>query len=74
MNGINLSAFFVGAATMYFAMYVARIFAMESRTRWQTILGYIFVLWTLLNLKDILITFPSLYTPQMLNAIIICDG
>ena len=68
MNGINLSAFFVGAATMYFAMYVARIFAMESRTR------YIFVLWTLLNLKDILITFPSLYTPQMLNAIIICDG
>ncbi len=74
MQGINISAFFAGAATMYFLLGAVRILSERRRTRYQTTLGWIFVVWTLSNLKDIIITFPELYTERVQNYILLVDG
>jgi len=74
MQGINISAFFVGAATMYFLLNAVQILSQKHRTRYQTTLGWIFVVWTLSNLKDIIITFPELYTERVQNYILLVDG
>lgn len=74
MNGINLSAFFVGAATMYFAMWAVNILSTPRRTRQQTILGWIMAIWAIACLKDIVITFPQFYIESVLNYIFIIDG
>ena len=53
MQEINLLAFFIGVATTYFIINAINLLQNKSRTRLQTVLGWILVLWTLLNLKDI---------------------
>lgn len=74
MEGINLSAFFAGAATAYYAIHALQILSRPERTRFQTAIGWIFVVWTLLNFKDIIITFPEYYNEQTLNYILVADG
>jgi len=74
MEGINLSTFFIGAATMYFTMWAVLTLTRHPRSRFQSVLGWIFVVWAVFNLKDIIITFPRLYTEQVQNYILIVDG
>ena len=74
MEGINLSAFLAGATTMYFVMWAVMTLTRQHRTRYQTTLGWIFVAWALSSLKDIIITFPDLYTEQVQNCILMVDG
>lgn len=74
MDGINLSTFFVGAATMYFTLWAALTLTRHPRSRFQTVLGWIFVVWAMFNLKDIIITFPDLYTEKVQNYILLVDG
>lgn len=74
MTGINLSAFFAGASTAFYAFAAWFFLHRTDRTRWQSVLGWIMVLWTLLTLKDIVISFPQLYTTKVLNIIALVDG
>lgn len=74
MQGINISTFFVGFCTAYFAVYAYMMLREKERTRFQTILAYIFVMWSLANLKDIVLSFPALYTRRMLDSIAVVDG
>jgi len=74
MEGINISAFFIGAATMYFTMWAALTLTRKNRTRYQSVLGGIMALWALFNLKDIIITFPHYYTKEVQDYIILIDG
>ena len=59
---------------MYFLMWAVMTLTRRQRSRYQTMLGWTFVAWTLSNLKDIIITFPELYTEQVQNYILIVDG
>lgn len=75
--GINISSFFAGVSTAFFAMLAFYILVFQKakhRTRFQSVLGWIFVTWALWNLKDIVITFPQLYTRRVLNYIMFVDG
>ncbi len=72
---INISAFLIGASTAFFALFAIHIlFWREERTRFQTVLGIIMAVWAVLNLKDIIITFPGMYKAEVLNWIMIADG
>jgi len=74
MEGLNLSAFFVGAATMYFTMWAAIMLSKRHRSRFLSVLGWIFVVWAVFNLKDIIITYPDYYTEEVQNYILFIDG
>ena len=74
MTGLNISAFFNGMATAYFAIYACQLLASRRRTRFRTLLGYIFVYWTFSNFKDIVQSQPGLYNTDVLNVIIMMDG
>lgn len=72
---INLSAFLIGCTTTFFticALYT--LYWQKQRTRYQTILGSIMAIWAIWNLKDIVITFPGMYTAKVLDWILIIDG
>lgn len=74
MTGINLSAFFAGASTAFYIIFACFILRKSSRTRFQTVLGWLMAVWAAFSLKDIIITFPVLYKPHMLNYIALIDG
>ncbi len=74
MQTVNLSTYFSGMATMYFIMLAAYVFVQPSRTRFQSVLGWTFVVWAVMNFKDIILSFPELYTRQVLNYIMVVDG
>lgn len=72
---MNISTFFIGFSTAFYAIFAIHIlFFRERRTRFQTIVGGIMVVWTLLCLKDIVFTFPGMYVPRVLRWVMIIDG
>lgn len=71
----NISAFLIGVSTAFFSVFAIHIlFWRKNRTRFQTVVGYTMAIWALWSLKDIIITFPEMYTPQVLNWIMVIDG
>jgi len=69
------SAFFlVGAATAYFTLSATQILFCKNRNRLQTTLGWIFVLWAILNLKDIILVFPEYNNKETIKYILLIDG
>lgn len=74
-DGLNISAFFIGFSTATFALCSFYIFVLhKERTRFQKVLGWIMVVWAVWNLKDIIFTFPEMYTENVLNWIMLTDG
>ena len=74
-ENMNISAFLMGASTAFFALFAIHIlFWRKERTRFQTVLGCIMAVWAVWNLKDIIVTFPGMYTERVLEWIIIVDG
>lgn len=72
---MNISAFFIGVSTAFFAMFAIHILCFrQHRTRFQTVLGCIMAVWAVWNLKDIVITFPGMYRQDVLNWILLIDG
>lgn len=75
MDYFNLSAFLIGISTAFFGIFALHILVWrKERTRFQTVLGWIMVIWAVWNLKDIVITFPGMYTREVLNWIMLIDG
>ena len=75
--GINISSFFAGVTTAFFAMlafYILVLQKRKNRTRFQSVLGWIFVLWAIWSLKDVIVSFPGLYNREALNYILLIDG
>ena len=71
----NISAFLIGTSTTLFAAFaIYFLFIRKHKTRFQTGLGWILVIWSLSNLKDIILTFPGMYTSEVLNWMMIIDG
>ena len=72
---MNISSFLIGVSTAFFAMFAIHIlFWRTKRTRFQTVLGYIMAVWAVWNLKDLIVTFPGMYTEKVLNWIMVIDG
>ncbi len=72
---MNIAALLIGISTAFFAIIAIYIlFWHKERTRYQTVLGWTMAIWALSNLKDIILTFPGMYTPEILNWIMIIDG
>ena len=72
---MNISTFLIGVSTTFFAtLAIYILFWRKDRTRFQTVLGWIMTIWTLSNLKDIILTFPEMYTQHVLDWIMMIDG
>ena len=72
---MNLSAFFIGACTTFFIIFAIHIlWWRKDRTRFQTTLGCIMAVWAVSCLKDIILTFPNMYSEEILNWVTIADG
>jgi len=72
---MNISAFMIGISTAFFAGFSLHILLWrKQRTRFQHVLGWIMAVWALWCLKDIVITFPGMYTTKVLNWIFIIDA
>ncbi len=72
---MNISAFVIGISTAFFAgisLYI--LLWRKQRTRFQHVLGWIMAVWALWSFKDIIITFPGMYTTEVLNWIFIIDA
>ena len=74
MEGINISYFMNGAAFMFFGYVSFRLLTHRPRSRIQRILGLTLAFWALLELKDILLYFPSLKTERLVNSLLFIDG
>ena len=71
----NLSAFLIGIATAFFAIFALHILCWRSRrTRFQTVLGVIMAIWAVWSAKDLVFTFPDMYRDDVLWWILIVDG
>lgn len=74
-DGLNISAFFIGFSTAAFALCSFYILVLHKEcTRFQKVLGWIMAVWAVWNLKDIIITFPEMYTERVLDWIMLIDG
>ena len=74
-DGLNISAFFIGFSTAAFALCSFFILVLhKERTRFQKVLGWKMAVWAVRNLKDIIITFPEMYTERVLDWIMLIDG
>jgi len=73
---MNIMAFFIGAATTFFAVnaYIQLRGRGVTHSRLQTILGWILAYWAFSNMKDIVQTLPGLYTQRTLDTILMIDG
>ena len=72
---LNISAFFIGFSTAAFALCFFYILVLHKEcTRFQKVLGWIMAVWAVWNLKDIIITFPEMYTERVLDWIMLIDG
>lgn len=74
MPTVNLTIFFNGVSTAYFAINAAQILTRNKRTRLQTILGVIFAYWALMTAKDMILFMPGHYHSTLLDAVQIADG
>lgn len=72
----NINAFIIGMTTAYYALMSYQLFVGEKKgsTRLHKTMGWIFAAWTINNAKDIILTFPGMYTEAWLDRIIIADG
>lgn len=70
----QLQAFFIGISTAYFAFYALNILRQPLRTRYQSLLGYLFVLFAACCMKDMVLTFPGNYNDEILNWVTLIDG
>ena len=65
----------IGVATAFFAIFSLHIlFWRKGRTRFQSVMGCIMAVWAVWCMKDIVTTFPGMYTSEVLNWIMIIDG
>ena len=72
---MNMLAFMIGVATAFFAIFSIHILCFRrGRTRYQTMLGIIMAVWAVWTAKDLAITTPAMYVPQVLDWILIIDG
>ena len=70
-----ISAFFIGVLATFFTILSLHILMFKKeRTRFQMVLGCIMAVWAVWNLKDLIITFPGMYTERVLNWILLIDG
>lgn len=69
-----ISAFCIGFSTAYFINLAVMAFRKKKRTRLQTLLGCIFVVWALFDFKDIFYVFPNGYVTENLRYVIFFDG
>lgn len=64
MISSSISAFFIGVSTAFFTIFAIHILCFRpNRTRFQTVLGYTMCVWAILNLKDLILTFPEIVHP-----------
>ncbi len=71
---MNISAFLIGFCTSFFLIFAVLFLSRKNRTRFQTVMGCIMSVWALWFVKDLIITFPGMYVPEVLNWITIIDG
>ena len=72
---MNISAFCIGAATAFFVIFALHILCWRrERTRFQTVVGCIMAVWAVWSAKDLVTTFPGMYTRLVLDWILIIDG
>lgn len=72
---LNISTFFIGFSTAFFTIFAIHILCFrDRRTRYQTVLGVVMAVWAVSNMKDLVTTFPGLYTEHVLDWIMIIDG
>ncbi len=70
-----ISAFVVGIATAFFAIFAVHILLyMPRRTRFQTVVGIIMAVWAVWCAKDLVICMPGMYVQPVLDWILIIDG
>lgn len=75
VTNMNISAFLIGVATAFFAIFSLHIlFWNRHRTRFQTVLGIIMAVWSVWCAKDLITTFPNMYREEVLRWIFIIDG
>ena len=72
---MNVTAFTIGVATTFFAVFAIYIlFRRKDCSRFQTVLGCIMAVWCLWSMKDLVLTFPGMYKEKVLNWMLIIDG
>lgn len=65
----------IGVTTAFFAIFALHIlFWRKTHTRFQTILGCVMAVWAVWNAKDLVVTFPGMYTKEVLDWILLIDG
>lgn len=75
MEGITISAFFIGFSTAFFTIFAVHILAFrQNRTRFQTVLGIIMAIWAVWNLKDFVLALPGMYREGVLDWVLLVDG
>lgn len=74
INEQYIPVFLSGIATAYFALSAYMLFSRKSASRLQIVVGFIFVLWALLNLKDFLFTLFFEGNETKGNYIVLLDG
>ena len=72
---MNVFTFLIGMMTAFFSIFSLHIlFWRKGCTRFQKVLGSVMAVWAVWCAKDIVITFPHMYEPKVLNWIFIIDG
>lgn len=72
---MNISALLIGISTASYAIFaIYFLLWRKNRTRFQMVLGWVMAIWALSNLKDIILTFPGMYTQHVLGWIMMIDG
>ncbi len=74
MDVQNISVFCMGVAFAYFSIYSYHIYKNKENSRLMQILSYIYAYWAIMNLKDIVLTFPGCYTDKYLEVLFVADG
>ncbi len=70
-----ISAFLIGVATAFFAIFAVHILLfMPQRTRFQSVVGVIMAVWAVCCAKDLVICMPGMYVQPVLDWILIIDG
>lgn len=72
----NINSFIIGMATAYYAIMSYLMFTTKNNgsTRLKKALAWIFLYWTISNAKDLILTFPGMYSQKNLDMIIVIDG
>ncbi len=73
---LNITAFFIGLGTAYYALTACRLLCCgrQTATRLHKVLGYVFLYWVLSNTKDLVLTFPGRYCRSTLDLVMLIDG